>query len=111
MDVMSYVKRLYAGCGMESDMVELMSLLNDMVEAYHGGELDDAGLMDFATKLCTSIVTHMKACGKPYPMDKCVDDVVNVVKSSPPRGSFRALRDLLRRRRGRVGTTSTSVIP
>ena len=98
MDVTKFVKRLYAGCGLESEMLELMGLLNDLVDSYYSGELDEAGLTDIVIKICEAISAHMSSCGKTYAIDKCVDDVTNLVKSSAPRGGFRSLRSLLRKK-------------
>jgi len=111
MDVITHVKKLYAGCGMESEMVELMGLLNDLVDAYHGGELSDSELLDFASKLCGTIVAHMNACGKTYTLDMCVNDVTNLIKVTAPKGGFRSLRSLIRKKRSTAGGKPSGLIP
>lgn len=99
MNVMDWVKRLYAGCGLESDALELASLLNEIVDAYHSGDIDEGALFDYADKLCDTIVSHMDSCGKSYDKQKCIDELVKLVKHSPGKAVFRALRESLRRRR------------
>lgn len=98
-DVFAFVRRLYAGCGMESDMLELASLLNDLAAALKAGELDEATLNDYVSKICSAVVSHMQACGKSYDLGTCIDEVTKLVATAAAPGTFRALRmDLASRR-------------
>ncbi|MCD6487799.1 MAG: hypothetical protein J7K21_01055 [Desulfurococcales archaeon] len=106
MRVDQWVKSLLSGCGKESEMLELISILHQASEEYFSGRMSNEDLVGLAQKLCESIVVLANECGKPLDMDKCVNDLVSSVKSTIPRGS---LRDLLTRmRKGKGRTTSTS---
>jgi len=108
MRVDEWINSLLAGCGKESEKVELQSILYQVAEEYHAGKITDDELSQLAIKLCESIVVLASSCGKPLTEDKCVNDLVANVKASIPRGVLRSLLTSMRSRRGRAGTSGTS---
>jgi len=112
MRVDEWVKSLLSGCGKETEMLELQSILHQVVEEYFSGRMNDDELNQLAIKLCESIVVLANDCGKPLTQDKCVNDLVTAVKMTFPRGTLRGLITSMRRRRTSTSTsTSTGLIP
>mgnify|MGYP000182648711 CR=1 FL=1 len=106
MRVDQWIKSLLSGCGKESEMLELISILHQASEEYFSGRMSNDDLVGLAQKLCESIVVLANECGKNLDMDKCVDELVSSVKSTIPRGSLRDLMTRMRKGKGR--TTSSS---
>jgi len=108
----TWVNSLLAGCGKETEKLELQSILHQIVEAYHGREIDDGQLYDYATKLCDSIVVLASQCGKSLEHDRCVEELVAAVKTSVPRGALRSMLASMRRgRRSRTTAGETGILP
>jgi len=100
-----WVNSILAGCGKESEKLELQSILYQIAEEYHAGKITEDELNQLAIKLCDSVVALAHSCGKSLTHDKCVDDMVKNIKVSLPRGVLRSL--LAGRRRTRAaGATS-----
>ncbi|RLG59000.1 hypothetical protein DRN86_04900 [Candidatus Geothermarchaeota archaeon] len=94
-----WINAIFAGCGRETEKLELQSILTQIIEEFHSGRMTEEELRDLAQKLCGSIVAIANQCGKHMSLDQCVEDFVNHVKMSVPRGALRELVTSLRQAR------------
>jgi len=112
MRINQWINKIFAGCGRETEKLELQSILTQIVEEYHSGNMKDDELQQYAEKLCQAIIAYANQCDKDYRMEQCLEDFVTNVKLSVPRGvlltSITETRQ--RRRRSRRSSSGFSVI-
>lgn len=108
MQVDKWINKIFAGCGRETEKLELQSILTQIAEEYHRGEMKDEELEELADKLCNSIVVYASQCGKPMTVDQCKQELIANVKASIPRGVLLEMVTT-RRRLKRKTKSSTSV--
>ncbi|RLE65538.1 MAG: hypothetical protein DRJ38_03570 [Thermoprotei archaeon] len=112
MKINEWINRIFAGCGRESEKLELQSILAQIAEEYHSGNMSDEELQQYAEKLCQAIIVYANRCGKDYRLDQCLDDFVTNVRLSVPRGVLLAsiTETRQRKRRSRRSSSGFSVI-
>jgi len=102
MRIREYFKALLGGCGVETDMLEAESIIRDMAEMYQMGELSEEEILSHIQKMCNfKIVPLASRCGKPISVEKCVDDLMTLVKTEPTAGALMSIRKSIRARRAR----------
>jgi len=90
------LRKLYAGCGREQDLVQLLILLRQLTKEYFTGDATDQDVQGALSQVCKTLVAHMTACGKAYTPDQCVKDLYNAILQSPPDNVYSYLRQHLR---------------
>jgi len=93
------VRKLYAGCGREQDVVQLLILLRQLTKEYFAGDATDQDVQGVLSQVCKTLVAHMTACGKSYTPDQCVKDLYAAILLSPPDNVFFYLREHLRQKK------------
>jgi len=106
MDIRDFVQKLYKGCGKESDMVELVGLLDRLRDYYFYGEIEEQTLNTYVIRICKMIVAHMASCNKEYSEDQCQKDLNSVIMQNPPRGMFMSMTSEIRKNKKNPSTPS-----
>jgi hypothetical protein len=106
---LSWLRNLLAGCGVESESMEALSILTSLIEAYSSGEATDADVESIAKDLCMGITALASRCGKTLDVGSCVSDVKKIVSASI---SLSGLRERIRKRLAskRSAASGTSLI-
>ncbi len=106
MSVMDFLNKILAGCGKESEKIEAAGLIQQIIESYSSGNLTDNELNEIVTQVCIGLSNLAQQCGKQYPVDKCIEELTNLIKSNVTITSLSdRIRDLLRKKRGKTGTS------
>lgn len=101
MNVHEFVRKILAGCGKERELIQAVSLFNDIAETYHRGEIDEATMEKMVTEMCEALVVYANQCGKSLTLDKCVEDGIRAVKETiTPAMIMEKLRKMKAGRRG-----------
>jgi len=110
MEVRELLLSWYSGCGRESEMMELLSILSQVSEGYHAGEITDEEVVKVCRDLCVGITNTLKKCGKVLSRDKCVEDLKNAVEESVDLGALKRLVYGLRSKR-RSSSSGATLLP
>jgi len=75
MSAREWVRDLLRGCGRESDLMELASLLNDLSSAIARGDLSEDEAATYISQLCQSIASMASKCGKSLGASECEEQL------------------------------------
>jgi len=110
-DSLDYVRSILAGCGIESTLVELMSIIRNLIEEYSRGNVSDQELDGYVMELCKSITYLAMKCNKTVAMDACISDLRKKIEADAYAGRavslIEAFRERLRKRRATPTATGT----
>jgi hypothetical protein len=101
-EVFSFLNRVLAGCGVESEVQEAAGIIASVIEGYGRGDITEEELSAVAVDVCTALANLAARCGRSYPVDVCRDDLVGLVKTSAGARGLRA-RLAKRKRPSEVG--------
>jgi len=104
------LRKLYMGCGLEGDMIQLSILLRKLSKEYFAQEATDEDVQGALGKICKVIVAHMASCNKQYSPDQCVKDFYNAIIMSPPDNVFQDLRKQIGKKKKSNTQSGSSIL-
>ncbi len=101
-EVYAFLNRILAGCGVEREVQEASGLISSIIDLYGKGELDDSELSSVLADVCNAIVNLASKCGRSYTVEKCMDDLTGLARSTVQVSALREkiMKKLADRKRG-----------
>jgi hypothetical protein len=93
--ILSWLNKLLAGCGVEPEKQEAYSIIHSISEAYSSGSLSEEEMRGLVSEVCEGIVSLASRCGRSLATERCVEDLMSLIKKEI---SFSSLREKIMKR-------------